>query len=232
MANLTTIGFDADDTLWEHEQFYKMTEARFTEMLRDYADPDQLSSRLLHAERRNLSYYGFGIKGFTLSMVETAIEVTDARVSASVIGDILAAGRDLLGHPLELRPDVRETLEAVAGHYRIVLITKGDLFDQERKLAQSGLGNLFDAVEIVSDKTTDTYLRAFAEHGDGAGQAMMVGNSMKSDILPALQAGSWAVHVPHDLVWAYEQADEPTEDPRFRLIPTLGALPPLLAEIG
>ena len=111
MAQLTTIGFDADDTLWEHEQFYKMTEARFTEMLRDHADPDQLSSRLLSAERRNLAYYGFGIKGFTLSMIETAIEVTDARVSAAVIGDILQAGRDLLGHPLELRPDVRDTLE-------------------------------------------------------------------------------------------------------------------------
>jgi putative hydrolase of the HAD superfamily len=129
-------------------------------------------------------------------------------------------------------PHVEETLKAVAGRYRLLLITKGDLFDQERKLAQSGLGDLFDGVEIVSEKTTETYARVFARHGDGAARAMMVGNSLKSDILPALAAGSWAVHVPHELTWALEHAEEPREATRFRQVPHLGALAALLDDIG
>ena len=165
---LTTIGFDADDTLWQNEQYYRLTEARFTALLADHAAPDHLSERLLEAEKRNLGHYGFGIKGFTLSMIETAIEVTDGRVPATAIAAILEAGRELLSHPIEVLPHARDTLEGLAGRYRIVLITKGDLFDQERKLAQSGLGELFDAVEIVSDKTAATYEKAFGRHGDGA----------------------------------------------------------------
>src|SRR5690606_28273105 len=145
-------GFDADDTLWQNEQFYRMTEERFTALLADHAEPSQLTERLLEAERRNLQLYGFGIKGFTLSMIETALDITGGRVPSSVIGDILAAGREMLRHPVETLPHVRETLEELAGSYRLIMITKGDLFDQERKLAQSGLGELFDAVEIVSDK--------------------------------------------------------------------------------
>ena len=152
---LTTIGFDADDTLWQNETFFRMTEERFLDLVSGHAEGEDLSARLLAAEKRNLAAYGFGIKGFTLSMIETAIEVTDGEVPASVIGEILAAGRDMLGHPVETLPHARETLEELAGDYRIVLITKGDLFDQERKLAQSGLGELFDAIEIVSSKTAD-----------------------------------------------------------------------------
>ncbi|MGO4832955.1 HAD family hydrolase, partial [Rhizobiaceae sp. 2RAB30] len=132
---LTTIGFDADDTLWQNEQFYRLTEERFAALLADHADPSALKERLLDAQKRNLQLYGFGIKGFTLSMIETAIGVTDGKVPASVIEKILAAGRDMLGHPIETLPNVRETLERLAGSYRMVLITKGDLFDQERKLA-------------------------------------------------------------------------------------------------
>jgi len=154
---LTAIGFDADDTLWQNEIFYRMTQERFADLLAGHADAEALAGRLLEAERRNLDVYGFGIKGFTLSMIETAIEVTEGRVPASVIDEILKAGRDMLGHPVETLPHARETLEALAGRYRIILITKGDLFDQERKLAQSGLGELFDAVEIVSDKSPATY---------------------------------------------------------------------------
>jgi len=228
---LTTLGFDADDTLWENERFFKLTEEHFTELLVDYAEPDHLRDRLLAAERRNLKVYGFGIKGFTLSMVETAIEVTDERVPAHVIEKILSAGREMHAHPVETLPHVRETLEQLAPDYRIVLITKGDLFDQERKLAASGLGELFDAVEIVSDKTTETYSRIFSETGNGPKHAMMVGNSLKSDIVPAIEAGSWGVHIPHDLTWALEHADEPAEAEQFRRLDHVGELPALLREL-
>ncbi|TIN10035.1 MAG: HAD family hydrolase, partial [Mesorhizobium sp.] len=199
---LTTIGFDADDTLWQNEQFFRITEKRFAALLADHAEEEHISARLLEAEKRNLAVYGFGIKGFTLSMIETAIEITDGRAPASVIAEILAAGREMLGHPIEALPHARETVEKLADAYRLVLITKGDLFDQERKLAQSGLGDLFDAVEIVSDKSPATYISIFSRHGDGAEKSMMVGNSLKSDVVPAIEAGSWGVHVPHELTWA------------------------------
>jgi putative hydrolase of the HAD superfamily len=229
---LTAIGFDADDTLWQNEQFYRMTEERFAGLLAGYAAPEALSARLLEAERRNLQVYGFGIKGFTLSMIETAIEVTDGRVPASVIDAILRAGRDMLDHPVETLPHAKETLEKLADRYRIILITKGDLFDQERKLAQSGLGDLFDAVEIVSDKTASTYRRVFGRHADGPDRSMMVGNSLKSDVVPAIEAGSWGVHVPHDLTWALEHAEVPAESPRYRRLAHLGELPELVAKLG
>ena len=232
MASLTTIGFDADDTLWQNEQFFRMTEARFAELLADFAEADHLTERLIEAEKRNLARYGFGIKGFTLSMIETAIEVTEGRVPARVIGEILEAGREMMVHPVETLPHVTETLERLAPDYRIVLITKGDLFDQERKLAQSGLGDFFDAVEIVSDKQRETYERIFARHGDGAARAMMVGNSLKSDVVPALEAGSYGVFVPHDLTWAYERIEPPAAAPRFREIVHLGELPGLVAQVA
>ncbi len=232
MRMLSTIGFDADDTLWQNEQLFRVTEKQFAELLADFAEADHLSERLLEAERRNLGHYGFGIKGFTLSMIETAIEVTDGRVSARVISEILEAGRAMLSHPVETLPYARETLEALTETHRLVLITKGDLFDQERKVAASGLGEMLDAVEIVSDKTPDIYRTIFARHGDGPGHAMMVGNSLKSDVIPALQAGSWGVHVPHDLTWALEHADAPEAEERFRQMPDLGHLPDLVREIG
>lgn len=230
--SLSAIGFDADDTLWQNEQFFRLTEARFASLLEGHADAGELSRKLLELERRNLEHYGYGIKGFTLSMIETAIEITDGRVPAAVIYEILAAGREMLSHPVETLPHVRETLAHLAGRYRIILITKGDLFDQERKLAQSGLGELFDAVEIVSEKSAATYARIFARHGDGPERAMMVGNSLKSDILPAIEAGSWAVHVPHELTWALEHADEPLEAPRFRRLRHLGELAGLVADLA
>jgi putative hydrolase of the HAD superfamily len=165
-------------------------------------------------------------------MIETAIEVTEGRVPAAVIQEILASGRELLRHPVETLPHVRETLELLAGKYRIILITKGDLFDQERKLAQSGLGELFDAVEIVSDKNASTYQRVFSRHGDGPGRSMMVGNSLKSDVVPAIEAGGWGVYVPHDLTWSLEHVDEPKDAPRYRRVEHLGELTRLIAEIG
>ena len=228
---LTTIGFDADDTLWHHETYFRLTQDRFAALLADYAAPEHLHERLLSAERRNLAHYGFGVKGFVLSMIETALEVTDAQVPASVIKDLLDAGRDMLAHPIDLLPHAGDTIAALAGQYRLVLVTKGDLIDQERKLAQSGLGEMFDAVEIVSDKTTATYSAIFARHGHGAAQAMMVGNSLNSDVIPALGAGSWGVHVPSALTWALDHAEPPTGHARFHTVADLGALPALISAL-
>ncbi|MEM7598164.1 MAG: HAD family hydrolase, partial [Pseudomonadota bacterium] len=201
MQNLTTIGFDADDTLWENEQFYKLTQDRFAELLQDFVDGDDLEARLLEAERRNLGHYGFGIKGFMLSMIETAIEVSEERVPARVISELIAAGQEMLRHPIEILPQAREAVEEVTESHRVLLITKGDLLDQERKLAQSGLGELFDAVEIVSAKNAAVYRGIFDRQGDGSERAMMVGNSMASDVRPVIEAGGWGVFVPHNLTW-------------------------------
>lgn len=229
--SLTTIGFDADDTLWQNERFFRMTETHFAELLADHADKDHLAERLLETEKRNLDHYGFGIKGFTLSMIETAIEVTGGKVPADTIAKILAAGREMLRHPVETLPHAAETLAALAGRYRLVLVTKGDLFDQERKLAASGLGEHFDAVEIVSDKSAATYARIFSVGGHDPSTAMMIGNSLKSDVVPALDAGSWGVYVPHDLTWSFEHADKPDAHPRFREMADLSGLVPLVSEI-
>jgi putative hydrolase of the HAD superfamily len=230
--NLTTVAFDADDTLWDNERFFQMTQAHFADLLSDYTEKPDLMERLVDAERRNLGHYGFGIKGFTLSMIETALEVTDNRVSAAVIAEILEVGREMLRHPVELLPHARAAVEAARETHRILLITKGDLLDQERKLAQSGLGPLFDAVEIVSDKTVDVYNSIFARHGTGPGKGMMVGNSMKSDVLPMIAAGGWGVFVPHGLEWALEQAPAPEHEKRFVRLTDLKGLAAVMHEIG
>ena len=230
-VKLQTIGFDADDTLWQNETFFRITQARFAELLADFTERDHLMDRLLQAEKRNIGRYGFGIKGFMLSMIETAIEVTDRKVPASVISEILAAGQDMLSHPIHLLPHARKAVETLADSHRIVLITKGDLLDQERKLAQSGLGDLFHGVEIVSHKTPATYAQAFARHGTGPESAMMVGNSMKSDVVPAIEAGAFGTHVPHGLTWELEHAEAPADHPRFHEIPDLSALPALIDRI-
>ena len=228
---LTTIGLDADDTLWHNERFFHLTQARFTELLADFAETDHLAERLLDAERRNLGQYGFGIKGFVLSMIETAIEVTEGRVPGHVIGQIIAAGQEMLAHPIELLPGVQDTVAQLAGQHRLVLITKGDLLDQERKLAQSGLGEMFRASEIVSHKTPEAYARIFARHGDGAERALMAGNSMASDVVPPIRAGAWGIFVPHGQEWALERAPAPEDHPRFRRIAALSDLPDLIGQI-
>jgi putative hydrolase of the HAD superfamily len=232
VPELSTIGFDADDTLWQHERFYHLTQQRFAELLRPYADPHHLDQHMLAAEKRNLPHYGFGVKGFTLSMIETAIEITDGQVPAKVLRDVLEAGRDMLRHPIEPLPHAEAVLKALGAEHRLVLITKGELLDQERKLAASGLGEYFDAVEIVSDKTAEVYARIFTRHGTGPGQAMMVGNSLASDIVPALAAGAWGVHVPSSYNWALDHHDGPPDTTRFRLIHDLGELLPVVGEIG
>ena len=230
--SITTIGFDADDTLWENEQFFRSSEKHFSSLLAPYTDIADLTGRLLEVEKRNLESYGFGIKGFTLSLIETAIEVTGGEIPAAIIAEILDAGREMLKHPVETLPHVAETLELLTEHYRLVLVTKGDLFDQERKLAQSGLGDFFDAIEIVSNKDRGTYERIFSRHGDGAERALMIGNSLKSDVVPAIEAGAWGIFVPHELTWVLEHVEAPVENPRFRQIEHLGQLGPLLDEIN
>ncbi len=231
MRQLTTIGFDADDTLWHSERVYRLTEARFAELLSAYVDAEGLNQRLLETQKRTLQLYGFGWKGFVLSMIETAIAVTDGKVSTSVLRDLLELGREMPAHPIETLPGVRETLEQVATRYRIVLITKGDLLDQEQKLARSGLGALFHAVEIVSDKSAATYERLFARHGDGPERSMMVGNSLKSDVVPAIKAGGWGVFVPHPLTWSVEHVDPPEDSARYRQLERIDELADLLTEI-
>ncbi|WP_334063447.1 HAD family hydrolase [Limimaricola cinnabarinus] len=232
MPHRWTIGFDADDTLWHNERFFRSTQSRFVELLRDHAGEDHLRERLLAAERRNLGRYGFGVKGFVLSMIETAIEVSEARVPAGAIAEIMALGREMLAHPIELLPGVEEAIGALGDRARLVLITKGDLLDQERKLAQSGLGEAFEAVEIVSDKTAPVYASIFARHAIRPERAVMVGNSLKSDVIPVIEAGGWGVHVPSETVWALEQAEAPKTHPRFRRIETLAALPAMVANLG
>ena len=224
MPRITTIALDADDTLWQNEQFFRLTEQRFSDLLRDYTNAPGLTERLIAATARNLQFYGFGAKGFSLSMVETALEVTEHRVPGTVIAEILAAGRELLNFPIETLPYVDAALAQLQDRYRLILVTKGDLFDQERKLAASGLAEYFAAVEVVSDKTEPVYRRIFERHTEGPEHTVMAGNSLKSDILPALAAGAFAAYVPHDLTWSYEHAEEPQDDPRYVRLDHLGQL--------
>lgn len=229
---ITTLGLDADDTLWHNETIFRLTHERFCDLLEPYAARDDLLTRLSAVERRNLSLYGYGVKGFTLSMIETAMELTDGEAPSSVIREILAAGRDMLAHPVEALPEVEATLAVLSESYRLVLITKGDLLHQEQKLAASGLGDLFAAVEIVSEKDRETYERVFARHGTGATKAAMCGNSMRSDILPAIEAGAYAAHVPYVVTWEHEMADAPVDNPRFAELASIADLPDWLAKIS
>ncbi|MBY5934614.1 HAD family hydrolase [Tateyamaria omphalii] len=221
------IGFDADDTLWHNERVFKLTQERFAELLAPHVDVPDLDAQLLAAERRNIGHYGFGVKGFVLSMIETALEVTGNEVPGAVISDLIAAGQEMLAHPIDLLPHAKDAVAVAKEHGPVLLITKGDLLDQERKLAQSGLGDLFDGVEIVSDKTPSVYARIFAAHG-GADRGMMIGNSMKSDVRPMIDAGGFGVFVPHDLAWDLEAAEAPDTHPRYAALPDLGALPDFL----
>ncbi|HEY8003190.1 MAG TPA: HAD family hydrolase [Phenylobacterium sp.] len=221
---ITTVGLDADDTLWHNETIFRLTQDRFRALMADVAAPQVLDERLAAVERRNLSLYGYGVKGFTLSLIETAMELTEGEPPGRMIADILAAGREMLNHPVEPLPGVEQALAELEG-YRLVLITKGDLLHQEQKLAASGLGDLFAAVEIVSEKDAATYARVFDRHGTGAAGAVMAGNSIRSDILPALQAGAFAAHIPYPLTWAHEMADAPGEHPRFAELASVSELP-------
>ena len=222
---ITTVGLDADDTLWHNETIFRLTQERFRALMTEVAAPEVLDARLAEIESRNLRLYGYGVKGFTLSMIETAMELTDHQPPGRLITDILAAGREMLVHPVEPLPGVEVALSELSNDFRLVLITKGDLLHQEQKLAASGLGDWFAAVEIVSEKDAGTYGRVFARHGTGAGEAAMCGNSLKSDVLPALEAGAWAAHLPYPVTWAHEMAETPVNHPRFVELASIADLP-------
>ena len=224
---IDTIAFDGDDTLWHNESLFSMTQERFRAMLAHSVDPAALDKRLLEAERANLRFYGYGIKGFVLSMIETAVDLTGGRVSGRDIQSLIDFGKAMLEHPVDLLDGVAEVVEALSCRHRLLLITKGDLFDQESKVARSGLAERFAAVEIVSEKDPDTYRRVLDRHGVDPARFVMVGNSVRSDILPVLAIGGHAVHVPYHVTWAHEQAEPPTEN--YRRIDTVRELPPLLA---
>ncbi len=231
-SSITTVGVDADDTLWHCESLFRLTHQRFVDLLSEHGDQAHIEAQLAATEKRNLRLYGYGAKGFTLSMIETAMELTHGEVSTRVIREILAAGREMLTEPVEPLPGVEHALARLSERYRLILITKGDLLHQEQKLASSGLGDLFAAVEIVSEKDADTYRRVFDRHGTGAEQAVMAGNSMRSDILPALEAGSWGALIPYPLVWAHEAAQAPADHPRYAELGAISELPAWVDQIS
>lgn len=232
MPHLSTIGFDADDTLWDHEKYFVATKERFVALMAGHSDAEAIAQTLHDTEIANLQLYGYGVKSFTLSMIETAVAATGGNVPGGVFGNILDLGREMLNHPVDPYPGVRETLEVLSGRYKLLVVTRGDLVDQERKLAASGLLPFFDEIEIVSDKTTPVYERIFTRHGDGPGRAMMIGNSMRADVVPALAAGAWGIHIPSEYVWSLDLDETPADAHRFRQLRRIGDVLPVIAEIG
>lgn len=226
------ICLDADDTLWHNMRHFVATEEALVSLLAPFAEARVARATLETCEARNLRLYGYGAKGFTLSMIETAVELAGDALSKSMIEGILAAGRALLAHPVQLFDGVEETLERLSDIAPLVLVTKGDLLHQESKLAASGLGDLFSGIEIVSDKKVDTFRSLFSRHAIEPQQAVMAGDSMRSDILPALEAGAWAAFIPQEGAWAHEAAKAPSDHARFTQIERLGDLPDWIATIG
>jgi len=228
------VGFDGDDTLWQNEQAFHLANAELRTLLAPHCDAEVLDRRLLDVQRANLQAYGYGAKAFTLSVVETAAELADERLTVHDVRAILAIGKGLLAHPMELLDGAADAVRAVAARVPVVLITKGDLIHQEAKVAGSGLGDLFHGVEIVSEKDPGTYRQVCARYGVDPEQFVMVGNSLRSDVAPVLEIGGWGVHIPHELTWAMEHPDD--EDtirahPRFRVLPSIAALDELLDEL-
>jgi len=227
-ADVEVIGFDADDTLWRSEDSFHAAERRFAELLAPHAPPGiDLDAALRATERANLSISGYGVKAFTLSMIEAALTVSDRQVPTSVIAELLDTGRDMLTEPVHLLPHVPEVLTTVGTSHRLVLITKGDLVHQTRKITTSGLEHHFEHVEVVLEKDAATYDRILRHIGVPAERFCMVGNSVRSDILPVLALGGHGVHVPYHLTWEFEHVDDHDED--FVELESLAALPPLLA---
>jgi putative hydrolase of the HAD superfamily len=223
------VGLDADDTLWHNEPLFTSRREQFCALLSRY-EPEGVPDDMLYAvEMRNLRHFGYGVKGFVLSMIETAIEITGGRVENEDVRQIIGWGRDMLSTPIQLLDGVADAIESLARDHRLVLVTKGDLLDQETKLARSGLGAMFKAIEIVSDKTPDVYRRVLARHAVTPDRFVMVGNSLRSDILPVVEVGAHAVYVPYEMSWIHERVPrEALADAKFHEIPHIRELPPLL----
>ena len=226
------LGFDADDTLWHNEIIFEKVHERYRALLAQHHDAATVDRTLFAMEMRNLELYGYGVKGFTLTAIETAIELTAGKISAIEIRELIELGREMLAHPVELLEGVAETLAEVCPGRTVLLITKGDLRDQERKLAKSGLTAHFSQVEIVSEKHEATYAAIFRRHAIDPSRFLMVGNSLKSDILPVLALGGHAAYVPYHLTWAYERVDQaPAENGRFHRLASLRELGGLVARL-
>lgn len=228
---IDVVALDGDDTLWHSENQFVMTQDRFKALLAGQADPDELDAKLMARERENLQVFGYGVKGFTLSMIETAIEVTDGRIDTSVIQDIIIGAKEMLKHPVELLDGVAETVAALVKDYRVMIITKGDLFHQESKVARSGLAEDMWQVEIVAEKDEPTYQRIFDRYGIDPASFVMVGNSVKSDILPVLALGGRAVHIEYELTWEMELADADKSHEGYAELDTIRDLPALIASM-
>ena len=229
MKNCRVIGLDADDTLWHNEIIFEGVQERYRKLLSQYHDAAAVDRTLLATEKRNIEHYGYGIKGFTLSAIETAIELTSGKISAQEIHTLIELGREMLAHPVVLLDGVRETLASLAQSHRLVVITKGDLVDQQRKLGKSGVADHFTDVEIVCEKDPATYVRILKRLGAEPGEFLMVGNSLKSDVLPVLEVGAAAAHVPYKVTWALEQSDQVPDAPdRFFRLSNIRELPSLV----
>jgi putative hydrolase of the HAD superfamily len=220
------IGFDGDDTLWHNEQLFADTQHQLRELLGHYADMTTIDAKLLEVERRNLAIFGYGVKGFVLSMIETAIEISDARVSARDIHQIVMMGKALLEHPIELLDGVGDVVDELSNRHRLILVTKGDLMHQESKIAASGLADYFWQIEIVSEKDPSTYQRLLDRHAVASADFVMIGNSVASDVLPVLAIGGRAVHVPYHITWALEVAAVDGDD--FPILSNLRDVVPLV----
>ena len=201
---IALVGFDADDTLWRSQDYFDDAQAQFERIVGGYVNLTDVGKRLYAYEARNLALFGYGVKGMMLSMVEAAVEITQERISAADIHRIVQLGKEVLRHPVEVLPGVRDAVQAIACDVPVVLITKGDLFHQEAKVRDSGLADLFGRIEIVSEKDPATYARVLREFDIAPTQFLMVGNSLRSDIAPVLELGGWGVHVPYHVTWAHE----------------------------
>jgi len=223
---IEVVALDADDTLWHSEVYFERTQRRFKELIGRYVDPDQvdIDAALVDVEHRNLPVYGYGIKGFTLSMVEAAIEITDGAIGVDELAQILASGRAMLDHPVDLLDGVDDTItELTAAGYRLILVTKGDLHHQEHKILASGIGDRFERLEIVAEKDPETYGRVIASMGVEPAAFCMVGNSVRSDVLPVLELGGHAVHIPYHVTWAHEHVEHDGTVPTLASITELPA---------
>jgi putative hydrolase of the HAD superfamily len=219
--NIKVIAFDADDTLWVNEPYFRQTEERFCELLSDYLSRHDLERELLRIEIENLGLYGYGIKGFILSMIEAAMKITNDTLTIDVVKQIMDLGKQMLNQPIELLDGVEEVLEALKGKYRLVVATKGDLLDQERKLRKSGLNPCFHHIEIMSEKDDANYLKLLKHLDIQPSELLMVGNSLKSDILPVLNVGGYAVHVPYHITWAHEHIEDTIDNERFKSVESI-----------
>lgn len=232
MPTFDLIALDADDTLWHNERIYTGVQARFARLLSPYHEKEVIEARLFQTETRNIKSFGYGIKSFTLSMIETAVELTEGQISAKDIQAIIDLGKGMLDAEVELLEHTTGTITRLAARYRLMVITKGDLQDQQTKITRSGLGQYFQYIEVVNDKTRDIYSQLLKKLSIEPGRFLMVGNSLRSDILPILELGGQAVYIPYQITWLRESAEIPPQDtPGFHQIENLGRLPGLLEQL-